>query len=351
MKFIIAAFTVGAFIALAGSTARAQDPELVNEIVAQVNNDIITRADYLQALRDFREELGRQLNGKPDAEINAEFEKLRPTVLDLMIEDLLLEQKAKELNMDVEAEVNQQMIAIAKENGAPNVIEFEAQMKAQGVDPEVARSSLRKNLQHQEVIQKEVMMPIYQSISDKEKREFYDKHKDAFIFPGDIVLSEVFLPLDNQTAAEVEQRARRLVTELRAGGSFEDAVMKNSPPTQPSRAQQGKMGSFKADEIKPEVKAAIADLKPGQVSDPIRVQNGFQIIRLDERKPSVVHAFEEPEVQRGISSEITRERAEAAQKKYTKQLREDAYVDVKKPYVVAEGSPVKGDPKQPKSKE
>jgi peptidyl-prolyl cis-trans isomerase SurA len=351
MKFIIAAFTIGAFIALAGGTARAQDPELVNEIVAQVNNDIITRTDYLQALKDFRDELGRQMVGKPDAEVNAEYEKLRPTVLDLMIEDLLLEQKAKELNIDVEAEVNQQMIAIAKENGANNVIEFEKQLKEQGVDPEIARSSLRRNLQHQEVIQKEVMMPIFQSISEKEKREFYDKHKDAFIFPGDLVLSEIFLSLENQTSTDVEQRARRLVAELRAGGSFEDAVMNNSPPKRPSRSQQGKMGSFRADEIKPEVKAAIADLKPGQVTDPIRLQDGFQIIRLDERKPSVIHTFDEPEVQRGIASQITRERAEAAQKKYTKELREAAYIDVKKGYVVAEAVPVKSDPKQPKSKE
>src|ERR1044071_2523836 len=96
---------------LLGSVARAQEPELVNEIVARVNNDIITRADYLNALEDFKAEMARQFQqaGKSAAEINAEFEKLKGTVLDILIEDLLLEQKAKELSIDVEAEVNQQM--------------------------------------------------------------------------------------------------------------------------------------------------------------------------------------------------------------------------------------------------
>ena len=82
MKFVIVTLGIGMVLALA-TTARAQEPELVNEIVARVNNEIITRADYLNALRDFREELGRQMTGKSEAEINAEFERLKPTVLDL----------------------------------------------------------------------------------------------------------------------------------------------------------------------------------------------------------------------------------------------------------------------------
>src|SRR5713226_9274590 len=126
MKLIIAGMVV-LFIMLVPATGRAQEPELVSEIVAQVNNDIITRADYLQALRDFKEELVRQMSGKSQADVEAEYTKLKSTVLNLMIEDLLLEQKAKELNIDVEADVNQQMAAIAKEQGAKDVLEFEAE--------------------------------------------------------------------------------------------------------------------------------------------------------------------------------------------------------------------------------
>src|SRR6267142_1136487 len=75
MKFLIMTLGIGIVLALA-TTARAQEPELVNEIVARINNEIITRVDYLNALRDFREELGRQMTGKSEAEINAEFDRL-----------------------------------------------------------------------------------------------------------------------------------------------------------------------------------------------------------------------------------------------------------------------------------
>jgi peptidyl-prolyl cis-trans isomerase SurA len=179
MKFLIVTLGIGLVLALA-TTARAQEPELVNEIVARINNEIITRADYLNALRDFREELGRQMTGKSEAEIDAEFERLKPTVLSYMIDDILLEQKAKELNIDVEAEVNQRMKDIASQNGAANVVAFENELKKQGIDPEAARASIRKQFQQQSVIQREVLAPIYQRLNDKDKLDFYKKNQDAF---------------------------------------------------------------------------------------------------------------------------------------------------------------------------
>jgi len=336
MKLILAGVVV-LLVLMAPSTGRAQEPELVSEIVAQVNNDIITRADYLQALRDFKEELARQMTGKSPAEVEAEYTKLKPTVLNLMIEDLLLEQKAKELNIDVEADVNQQMAAIAKEQGARDVLEFEAELKKQGIDPEGARASLRKRMQHDAVIQSEVLRQIYQNIPEQDKRKFYDAHRDAFVVPGEVVLSEIFLPLEGQTANDVEQRAKRLVAELRAGGDFEGAVQKISPPNRPSRAKNGKLGSFKLDEMKPEVKAAISTLKPGEVTDPIRLQDGYQIVRVDDRKLETVRKYEDPEVGPAIGRALTMERAQEAQKKYVERLKQEAYIFIKPAY--NEGTP------------
>src|SRR5262249_44335985 len=103
MKLAVTTLAMAFVLGLATS-ARAQEPELVNEIVARVNNDIITRTDYLAAIDAFKDELKHQMQNKSQAEIKAEFERLRPTVLNLMIEDMLLEQKAKELGIDVEAE-------------------------------------------------------------------------------------------------------------------------------------------------------------------------------------------------------------------------------------------------------
>jgi peptidyl-prolyl cis-trans isomerase SurA len=319
---------------LGTSVASAQEPELINEIVARVNNDIITRADYLAALQDFRAEISRQMqeSGKSQAEIAAEFERLKGTVLDLLIEDLLLEQKAKELSIDVEAEVNQQMAEIAKANGFPDVLKFEEALKAQGIDPDNARATLRRKLQQQYVIQREVLQPIFQNLSEKERREFYDKNKKLFTIPGELTLSEVFLPLEGRTAAEVEQRAKRLVAELRAGADFVEAVKNNTPASRATRAQNGKMGTFKPGELKEDIAAAVSALKVGEVTEPIRLQDGYQIIRVDDRKAEELRPYQDPEVQGAVGRYATMERAEQARKKYLKQLRDDAYVTIAKGY-------------------
>jgi len=342
MKFVIVTLGIGLVLALA-TTARAQEPELVNGIVVRVNNDIITHADYQNALKDFREELTRQMTGKSEAEVNAEYERLKSTVLDYMIDDLLLEQKAKELNIDVEAEVNQRMKEIAAQNGAANVLAFENDLKKQGIDPETARASIRKQLQQQYVIQREVLSPIYQRLSDKDKLDFYTKNKDKFTVLGEVTLSEVFLPLEGHTAAEVDQRAKRLVAELRAGKAFAEAVQENSPAGRPSRAQSGKMGVFKQGELREDIAAAISTLKTGEITEPIRLQDGFQIIRLDDQKPATIRKFEDADVQNIIGRAATMEKAEDARKKYLKKLRQEAFVKISEGYVASEAKPDKSD--------
>ena len=342
MKFIITSAAIGLLL-VSPIFTRAQEPELVNEIVARVNSDIITRADYLNALKDLRDQLTREMQGKSEDQINAEFEKIKPTVLDYMIENILLEQKAKELNIDVEAEVNQRMAEIAKDNGLPNVLAFENELKKQGVDPEGARGQIRKGLQQQYVVQREVLSPIFQRLNDKERREFYEKYKDKFTTQGEITISEIFLPLEGHTANEVEQRAKRLVAEIRAGKSFTEAVQANSPATRASRAQNGKVGTFKQGELKEDIAAATSSLSAGEITEPIRLQDGFQIIRVDEKKAPTVMPFENPEVQNAVGRGATMEKAEEARKKYLRKLREDAFVEITKGYVTAQAKPDKSD--------
>jgi len=343
MKFVTTVLVLS--LALATTAALAQEPELVNEIAARVNNDIITRADYLNALRDLKEELGRQMKqaNKSDAEIEAEFEQQKSKVLDYMIDDMLLEQKAKELNLDVEAEVNQELKRMAAENNLPNILALENELKKQGVDPETARASLRKQLQQRDVIQREVLSPIYQRLNDKEKRDFYERNKEMFTQPGEVSISEIFLPLEGHTADEVDQRARRLVAEIRAGKNFAEAVDQNSPASRASRAQKGKLGTFKKGELKEDLSAAISTLKAGEITEPLRLQDGFQIIRVDERTPSKLRPYEDPEVQNFIGRAATMERADEARKKFLAKLRAEAFIEITKGYVTAQAKPAKAD--------
>jgi parvulin-like peptidyl-prolyl isomerase len=333
MKFFVVIIALAAALFLA-PRANAQEPELVSEIVARVNSDIITRADYLNAVKDFRDALASQLSkeGKSPADIETEFQRLRPTILNLLIENLLLEQKAKELNFDAESEVNQRMGDLAKQNGFKSALEFEKALREQGIDPDLARGQIRREAQQEYVMQREVLQPIFQRLTDKDRREFYERHKTEFTVPGEVTISEVFVPLEGHTADEVEQRARRIIAEVRAGLSFADAAQKNSPANRASRAQGGKMGTFKKGELNEAISAAISSLQVGEVTEPIRQQDGFLIIRVDDRKDATLRPYESPEVQNVIGRYATMERAEQERKKYLKKLRDEAFVEVNKDY-------------------
>ncbi len=346
MKFAFKTLTVTLMIS---ALALAQEPELVNEIVARVNNAIITRADYLAALQELKADVVRQLQqqGGNASQVEEEFNKLKPNVLDLMIDNMLLEQKAKEIGIDAEAELNQEWAAIAKRNGFPNVVEFEKALRQQGIDPDAARASIRKEIQREYVLQQEVRAPIFRSLRDQERREYYEKNKSIFMTPGEVTISEIFLPLEGYTAADVEQRSRRIVAEIRAGLDFVEAVQKYSAASRGSRAQQGKMGAFKigipkeARELREEVEAAISSIKVGEVTEPIRLPDGFQIVRLDDRKIPQALPYEDARVQNYIGQQITRERSEDARRKYLKRLREEAFVKIAKGYETAQAQPEK----------
>jgi len=127
MRAVVAVLSLVLVLASAMS-ARAQDTGALDEIIVQVNGGIIMRSAYQAALSVLREELANDMKGKSDAEIEAEYEKQKPLVLDQMIEDLLLEQRARDLgiDLDVETDVNRILLEMARKEGFRDVRDYES---------------------------------------------------------------------------------------------------------------------------------------------------------------------------------------------------------------------------------
>ena len=161
MKCVVASLTL-AFVLATSSSARAEEPEIADGIVVQVNGGIITRASYQMELNDLREELQLQMQGKSDGEIETEYERLKAGLLDRMIDDLLLEQRATDLglNDDIEAEVNRQILQIMNESNIKSLDALEQVMRSQGILLDDVRSMRRKQLKRQAAVQVEVLQPM-----------------------------------------------------------------------------------------------------------------------------------------------------------------------------------------------
>ena len=308
-----------------GQPAQWEQPRTNCVIVARVNNDMITMDAYTEELKDYREELARQLEeGKTQEDINLEFERDRALVLDRMIDDVLLDQRASELGLESDAEV----IKATEGTDAGETARYADRAATAGIDWKAARSAYRRNVLHEFVIQREVLVPISQSITNEDRRVYYDAHKDEFKVAGKVSLSEVFLPFEGHSETEVALDAIRLQAELRNGSDFVKAVMMHTPASRASRTTGGLLGSFKVRDLKASVATAVSSLRPGEFSEPVRFDNGYAIYRLDSVTPDSLLEYADPEVQEKISRSITLSLAQTAEPRYIIQLRKNARIEV-----------------------
>src|SRR5215204_2599163 len=188
LKCVVTMLTL-AFVLAVATPARAEEPQVVNYIVAQVNGDVITRAGYLRELEGLHDELKVQMQGKRDAEVETEYEKLKTGVLDTMIDDLLLKQKAKELGIDedVEVEVNRRMLQVAQASNLPTMEKLEEELRKDGINLDDVRATVRKPIQRQRVLELEVLEPLVGRGGTTEqveaaRKEYLKKlREDAFV--------------------------------------------------------------------------------------------------------------------------------------------------------------------------
>jgi parvulin-like peptidyl-prolyl isomerase len=300
------------------------------EIVARVNNDVITWDAYTAKLHEYREELQRQNegNGENQEDLELKFERGKRSVLDDMIDSALLDQRARELGLESDPEV---IKAIEDESMGLPPCYVDVAPPESLVDSDIdwvqARSEHRTRLLQEIVIQREVLAPIYNAISNADRRAYYDNHPDEFILPAKVSLSEVFLPFKDQSEARVQLDAMNLLVALRHGGDFEKAVMDYSPESRSSSARAGLVGSFQIRELKPAVAAAVSSLGPGEISDPVCFDDGYVIFRLNARTTDSLQNYSDTQVQVHISRSITMSLAPAASTNYLIGLRNKARIE------------------------
>ncbi|MGH9916095.1 MAG: peptidylprolyl isomerase, partial [Pyrinomonadaceae bacterium] len=242
-----------------------------------------------------------------------------------LINELLLIQKGKDLNFtdDVEAEGNKRLLEIAKSENIKTIEELDKAMRAQQIDPADFRESLRTDIMKNLVFNREVDGKIFYSITPAEAKKYYDEHRDRF---SSVDLSEIFLNLAGKPEAEIKAKAEQIVKRLRTGEDFGTVAVATSErmgedgsPLAPKT--KGKLGRVMVSNItKPNIAAAIRTLSKGSVTDPIRTDEGFLILHIDDRDDAFVD--------NQVREAITYEKAVKAREEYLQTLRSDAYVKV-----------------------
>ena len=341
MSFINPAFIRAAvlFVALfffGSLTTFAQEgePVVIDEVIAQAGDGVVTLS---QLKREIAEQIETLIQlGKSRADAEKEVAEKKGQLIVILIDDILLVQKGKELSLseEVEVEVNRRLLEIGRQQGINTIEELYKQMRASNVDPEAIKQRFRVGIMRDMVLSRDVDARIYFNLSDKELKDYFEKHPDKFKKQEEVKLSEIFLSFAGRSEADVKKKAEQLVAQIRGGADFASLAATNSERTDASGNRtapkdKGYVGAFTLDQLLPLFVDAIKGVKVGGVTDPITVDEGLEILRVDERiagsdKPT----FEENR----IRQEITKERAPQERKKYVENLRAESYVKIAKDY-------------------
>ena len=323
--------------ALAATAFAASTVKVVEEIVAKVNGDIITLTDLERSRQQIEGEL-RQKGVNGPALDKAVKEGGRDSLRN-QIDQLLLVQKGKDLNINVDAEVTKQLGKMQVESKITDPDKFHDFIREQtGMTFEDFRAQIKNSILTQRVIGQEVASRINIPRSDIEK--YYEEHKTEFVREEQVFLREVLISTEGKTPDQIaaaEKKAKDLVARARRGEKFGEMAKQNSDA---QTAQNfGELPAYKRGQLRKEIEDIVFKQPKGYVTDPIRMPNGFEILKVEER----YEAGQAPlsDVENEIMERLYSPRMEPKVRDYLTKLREDAFLEIRSGYEDSGAAPGK----------
>jgi peptidyl-prolyl cis-trans isomerase SurA len=314
-------------IALLGANvawAQEGDVKPIDEVIVRVNAGVIMRSTYETALRELLEELKKKYSGE---ELEKQFNEYKPRVLDDLINNQLLAQRAKDLSINVDAQVSQQILRYMKDTNCDSDKCLEQKMREAGLDMDEFKRILGDNFSREAVLGQEVYGRIFRALTEKEKREFYEKNKQQlYAEPAEITLSNIFIAFGKDQDQSLA-RAKEIVVQARSEAvDFKTLAQKYTESE--ASTKEASLGTFKIPELKPEVKAVVENAKVGDVTDPIKLETGYSIFRVDQRKEQNQLPFDDERVQNHVGRALVEQHAGEEVDTYLTKLRNDAFIEI-----------------------
>ena len=326
--------------------------DIVDEIIARVNDQIITRSDMEKAKVTTLEELKQ----RSPSDWQAQAAKAQANTLRDLIDQQLLLERGKDLGITGETELIKRLNQMRQQMGLASIDDLEAEAKKQGVSYEDFKEQIRISVVTQQVIGQEVGGKLH--ISNEDIQDWYNKHQKELEGPEEVGLSEIMVSTqkakqnvegkDKQAAeqeknltedpakiAEAEAKANQLLDQLKKGAKFEDLAKKSSDG--PTAAQGGTLGTFKRGELAKDLEEKTFSLKAGENTGVIRTRQGFIILKVTGHRAAGIPPMKD--ISDRIREAIYSERLEPAARAYLTKLREQAFIDIKSGYTDTGASP------------
>src|SRR5229473_3761709 len=302
----------------------------VEEIIARVNNEIITRSELEKARVSAEDDARQECQGKCTPEqLKTNIEDRQKNTLRDLIDQSLLIQRGKDMGVNVEPELIKRLDQLRIQNKIDSMEDLEKAVSAQGQNWEDFKNNIRSGLLTQRVIGSEVGSHI--TIGKDEIAKYYDEHKQEFVRPEQVALREIEVSTEKKPESdlpELKKKADTALKRVKDGEDFGEIAKRFSDGA--TAKQGGFLGVYKRGELAKELEDMVFKMKKNELTDVMDTKQGYLVLQVLER----YEAGEQPlaKVENEIMDHLYSERMEPAMRKYLKTLREQSYVVIKPGY-------------------
>jgi peptidyl-prolyl cis-trans isomerase SurA len=318
---------------LAGVAVRA---EIIEQVLVKVNGEIFTKTDLESRQVAALRQMGQQIDPKTDpsdAQLKKMLDDVTPQLMVSVVDEMLLVQRGHELGYTMSNERFQSILeSIKKDNKIENDEQFQAALKQENMTLADLRKSLERQMIVSQVQQNEVLGKI--AVSEDEARRYYDSHKNEFTSPQTITLREIFVSVPGDGATlnvgrdeEARDKADAIRKRALAGESFEKLAADLSDA--PSRANAGLIGPLNLSDLSEDVRKLITLMKTGDITEVLRGNKGYQILKLESISAAEVMPFDK--AREDISNRVFTDKRNEEFQKYLVKLRAQAIIEWKNP--------------------
>ncbi len=267
MTFGLAAFSIN---------AQAEEPIIADRIVAVVNDEIITLYDLNQTLKPYEKNI-RARDYTPQNADQALF-KLRSDLLETMIDQKLADQRIKKYKIEISEQEIDKTIERLKESRSFTDEDLRAGLAEQGLTIAEYREDLKRQILRSRLVNREVKSKI--AITDEEVEKYYNDHIEKFAAVTKYHLWNIFIRFSQKADESEKQMAfnkmETVLNQLKQGQSFESFA--TEIPDSPESPEGADLGFFRLDELSPQLRNVVKDLKEGQYSSILNIDRGYQVI-------------------------------------------------------------------------
>jgi len=277
--------------------------EIVDRIVAVVNDDVITLIELNNTLKPYTEKI-RSL-GYPSEKEQELFFKVRKDMLDRLINEKIEDQEIKRSKVNISEEQIDKTIERIKETNYLSDEQLRTELAKDGLTMEAYRKNIKGEILRTRLVNLKVKSKIV--ITKEDVKAYYEKHIKEYGGKQKYHLRHIIMkvPLFSDTKMKLEIKAKmdEILEKLKAGESFEALAAKYSES--PAASDGGNLGEFEFDSLSPKLQKAIEKIKPGEFTPVLDTDQGYQIFFIEEISSAQGKTLEEvtPEIERKLFNE------------------------------------------------